>query len=68
MRTEQSASIKFLYPVVVRITGFSGILVLISTFLLFPRATNTMELDEEIQIIIEQIDIPQTYNRMYSVI
>ena len=60
MRTEQSASIKFLYPVVVRITGFSGILVLISTFLLFPRATNTMELDEEIQIIIEQIDIPQT--------
>ena len=60
MRTEQSASIKFLYPVVVRITGFSGILVLVSTFLLFPRATNTMELDEEIQIIIEQIDIPQT--------
>ena len=60
MRTEQSASIKFLYPVVVRITGFSGILVLITTFLLFPRATNTMELDEEIQIIIEQIDIPQT--------
>tara|TARA_B100001245_G_scaffold229511_1_gene207935 strand:- start:147 stop:770 length:624 start_codon:yes stop_codon:yes gene_type:complete len=60
MRNEQSASIKFLYPVVVRITGFSGILVLISTFLLFPRATNTMELDEEIQIIIEQIDIPQT--------
>ena len=60
MRTEQSASIKFLYPVVVRITGFSGILVLISTFLLFPRATKTMELDEEIQIIIEQIDIPQT--------
>ena len=60
MRNEQSASIKFLYPVVVRITGFSGILVLISTFLLFPRATNTMELDEEIQMIIEQIDIPQT--------
>ena len=60
MRNEQSASIKFLYPVVVRITGFSGIFVLISTFLLFPRATNTMELDEEIQIIIEQIDIPQT--------
>lgn len=60
MRNEQSASIKFLYPVVVRITGFSGILVLISTFLLFPRATNTVELDEEIQIIIEQIDIPQT--------
>ena len=60
MRTEQSASIKFLYPVVVRITGFSGILVLVSTFLLFPRATKTMALDEEIQIIIEQIDIPQT--------
>jgi len=60
MRNVQSASIKFLYPVVVRITGMSGIALLIVTFLSFPRIVSTVELDEEIQIIIEQIDIPQT--------
>lgn len=60
MRTEQSASLKFIYPVVVRATGFSGLLLLISTFLIFPRVVNKVELDEEVQIIIEQIDIPQT--------
>ena len=60
MRNVQSASIKFLYPVVVRITGMSGIILLIVTFLSFPRIVSTVELDEEIQIIIEQIDIPQT--------
>ena len=60
MRNEQSASIKFLYPVVVRITGISGIALLIVTFLSFPRIVSTVELDEEVQIIIEQIDIPQT--------
>ena len=60
MRSEQSASIKFLYPVAVRITSFGGIFLLISAFLIFPRAGNTASLDEEVQIIIEQIDIPQT--------
>ena len=60
MCNEQSASIKFLYPVVVRITGISGIALLIVTFLSFPRIVSTVELDEEVQIIIEQIDIPQT--------
>ena len=60
MRNEQSASVKYLYPVVVRITGISGIALLIITFLLFPRIVNKVELDEEFQIIIEQIDIPQT--------
>ena len=60
MRSESSAAIKYLYPVIVRVTGLSGILILIFTFLVFPRSTNKMELDEEFQIIIEQIDIPQT--------
>ena len=60
MRNEQSASIKFLYPVVVRITGTSGIILLIVIFLSFPRIVSKVELDEEFQIIIEQIDIPQT--------
>ena len=60
MRTENSGALKYLYPVIVRITGLSGIVILILSFLVFPRSTNTMELDEEVQIIIEQIDIPQT--------
>ena len=60
MRTENSGALKFLYPVIVRITGLSGIVILILSFLVFPRSTNTMELVEEVQIIIEQIDIPQT--------
>jgi protein TonB len=60
MRSESSAAIKYLYPVIVRVTGLSGILILIFTFLVFPRSTNKMVLDEEFQIIIEQIDIPQT--------
>ena len=60
MRTEASAALKFLYPVVVRVTGLCGVMLLIFTFLVFPRSRNTMELDEEVQIIIEQIDIPQT--------
>ncbi len=60
MRTVHSGALKYLYPVIVRVTGLSGIAILIFTFLVFPRSTNTMELDEEVQIIIEQIDIPQT--------
>ena len=60
MRTELSASLKYSYPVIVRITSFIGITLLILTFLVFPRVVNRVELDEEVQIIIEQIDIPQT--------
>ena len=60
MRTELSAALKFSYPVIVRITSFVGIALLILTFLIFPRVVNRVELDEEVQIIIEQIDIPQT--------
>ena len=60
MRTELSASLKYSYTVIVRITSFVGITLLILTFLVFPRVVNRVELDEEVQIIIEQIDIPQT--------
>ena len=60
MRTVNSGALKYLYPVIVRITGLLGVVILILSFLVFPRSTNTMELDEEVQIIIEQIDIPQT--------
>jgi protein TonB len=60
MRTEKSAALKYTYPVVVRITGLAGIVLLITTFMVFPRVVSKLELDEEVQIIIEQIDIPQT--------
>ena len=60
MRTELSASLKYSYPVIVRITSFVGITLLILVFLVFPRVVNRVELEEEVQIIIEQIDIPQT--------
>jgi|TARA_B110000438_G_scaffold27828_1_gene26766 protein TonB len=60
MRTELSASLKYSYPVIVRITSFVGIILLILVFLVFPRVVNRVELEEEVQIIIEQIDIPQT--------
>ncbi len=55
MRTEQSASLKFYYPVVVRITGFAGIALLISMFMIFPRAASTLELDEEVQKLADAI-------------
>ena len=60
MRTDKSAALKYIYPVVGRITGLAGIVLLITTFMVFPRVVNKLELDEEVQIIIEQIDIPQT--------
>lgn len=60
MRTETSAAIKFLYPLVVRITGLLGIVLLIAAFLIFPRFVNTAEIEQEVQIVIEQIDIPET--------
>lgn len=60
MRTDVAVVIKYHYPLVVRISGLLGILMLISTFLMFPRLLNTIEFDKEYQVIIEQIDIPQT--------
>ncbi len=60
MRTETSAAIKYLYPLTVRISGLLGIVMLISAFLIFPRISSNIKLEEEVQIVIEQIDIPQT--------
>ena len=60
MYKEQSAAIKFNYPIIFRISGLTGLLLTIFSFLLCPRFTNEMVLDEEVQIVIEQIDIPQT--------
>ncbi len=48
------------YPISVRIAGLSGVLVLIFIFLVFPRFVNESEFGSVDQIVIENIDIPQT--------
>ena len=48
------------YPISVRIAGLSGVLGLIFIFLVFPRFVNKSEFGSVDQIVIENIDIPQT--------
>ena len=48
------------YEIVVRITALFGIGLVIANFLLFPRFGNTIEFESVDQVIIENIDIPQT--------
>ena len=52
--------LKIKYPIVIRITGLVGVGLVIMNFLIFPRFQNTMEFEDIDQIIIENIDIPQT--------
>ena len=52
--------LKIKYPIVIRITGLVGVGLVIMNFLIFPRFQNTMEFEYIDQIIIENIDIPQT--------
>ena len=52
--------LKLKYPIVIRITGLIGVGLVIMNFLIFPRFQNTMEFEDVDQIIIENIDIPQT--------
>ena len=52
--------LKLKYPIVIRITGLNGVGLVIMNFLIFPRFQNTMEFEDVDQIIIENIDIPQT--------
>jgi len=52
--------LKVRYPVVVRLTTLTGIGLVILNFLLFPRFGNSLEFDDIEQVIIENIDIPQT--------
>lgn len=48
------------YEIVVRVTALIGISLVISNFLLFPRFGNDIEFENVEQVIIENIDIPQT--------
>ena len=52
--------LKARYPLVVRITTLTGIGLVILNFLLFPRFENSLEFEDIEQVIIENIDIPQT--------
>ena len=52
--------LKIKYPIVIRITGLIGVTLVIMNFLLFPRFLNSKEFEEVNQVIIENIDIPQT--------
>jgi len=48
------------YPLTVRVMGFVGILLLIAMFMLFPRFIAEEQFLQQQEIVIEQIDIPQT--------
>ena len=52
--------LKARYPIVVRLTTLLGVSLVILNFLLFPRFGNTLEFEDIEQVIIENIDIPQT--------
>ena len=52
--------LKAKYPIVVRLTTIIGIGLITLNFLLFPRFINTVEFEDVEQVIIENIDIPET--------
>ena len=52
--------LKIKYPIVVRLTTLIGISLVILNFLFFPRFGNSLEFEDIEQVIIENIDIPQT--------
>ena len=52
--------LKARYPLIVRITTLIGVGLVILNFLLFPRFGNSLEFEDIEQVIIENIDIPQT--------
>jgi protein TonB len=60
MRKESSGAIQFKYPIISRASVLSGMILITLGFLSFPRFVNKIVLEEEVQIVIEQIDIPQT--------
>lgn len=53
-------TLQYAYPVNVRLAGLLGIVLVIIIFIIFPRFLASMEFEDVDQIIIENIDIPQT--------
>ena len=52
--------LKAKYPIIIRLTSLLGIGLVILNFLVFPRFGDSLEFADVEQIIIENIDIPQT--------
>tara|TARA_B100001250_G_scaffold176819_1_gene151938 strand:- start:270 stop:884 length:615 start_codon:yes stop_codon:yes gene_type:complete len=52
--------LKIKYPIIIRLTTLIGIILVILNFLIFPRFINTLSFETADQLIIENIDIPQT--------
>ena len=48
------------YPFIIRLTTLLGILLIILNFLIYPRFINTLSFETVDQLVIENIDIPQT--------
>ena len=48
------------YPLIIRLTTLIGIILIILNFLIYPRFINTLSFETVDQLIIENIDIPQT--------
>ena len=60
LRKNQEVSLKLRYPITVRMTTLISVIMLIMFLVAFPRFEAKEFLDKEIQIEIEQFDIPQT--------
>ena len=56
----EQLSLKLRFPFIIRVTGLLSIILLISLFFVLPRFTGEGVQEHYNQIIIEQIDIPQT--------
>ena len=56
----EQLSLKLRFPFIIRVTGLLSIILLISMFFVLPRFTGEGVQEHYDQIIIEQIDIPQT--------
>ena len=52
--------LQYAYPVNVRLAGLLGIVLVIIIFIIFPRFLPSVKFEDVDQIIIENIDIPQT--------
>lgn len=60
LRNENSASIKFKYPIIIRITTFAGVMVITLGFLVFPRFIHEQVLKQDVDIAVEIEQVQQT--------
>jgi len=65
LRDENSASLKYRYPIIIRVTTLAGVLVITLGFLVFPRLIHEQVLKQDIarEVEIEQIEQTQQIDR-----